>query len=148
MATIDMTHGSSGGRMPGTSAGSSYKLRKRVDFSEVLEEKGSALAASDIVQVLDLPVKMAVMAANIHPVEAADADTLTLDLGFISTPEADPDNFVDGFDATQISTDGVPIFSVQGYITTATTLDLTLQTLTGTLTKGKVDVVAWVVDLV
>ncbi|MDY6910735.1 MAG: hypothetical protein SVM79_00010 [Chloroflexota bacterium] len=147
MANIDLTYGSVGTHMPATASGSSYKMRKRIDFAEALEEKGSALASSDVIQALDIPVKHVVVAAVVHPVTAADATTLTLDVGFASSPEADADNFVDGFDATQTTTDGVPIFSVQGYTTAATTLDVTLATLTGTLTSGVVDLVAWVVDM-
>jgi hypothetical protein len=147
MATIDMTFSSSGAALPGVSAGCCYKLEKTIDFAEVLAEKESALAADDIIKVFDIPIKHAVMAANIHPVVAADATTLTLDLGFTSSPEADPDNFVDGFDATQTSTDGVPVFAAQGYTTAATTLDMELATLTGTLTSGQVKVVAWIVDM-
>lgn len=147
MADIDLTHGSVGTVMPGTASGSSYKLRKRIDFAEALDEKGSALASGDILQALDVPVKHAVMAAVVHPVTAADATALTLDVGFASSPESDPDNFVDGFDATQTSTDGVPIFSVQGYTTAATTVDVKLASLTGTLTSGAVDLVVWIVDL-
>lgn len=147
MATIDMTESSVGAVLPGSKEGGVYKLKKRIDFAEVLAEKESALAADDIIQVFDIPIKHYVMCAVIHPVVAADSTTLTLDLGFTSSPEADPDNFVDGLDATQIATDGVPIFAVGGYTTAATTLDMELATLTGTLTSGQVDVVATVIDM-
>jgi len=148
MANINMTTSGTATALPYSAGQGCKKLKKRIDFATVLATKGSALAAADIIQVMDLPIKCAIIAANIHGVTAVNASVCTLDLGFTSTPEADPDNFVDGFDATQIATDGVPIFSVQGYITTATTLDLEIKTLTGTLSTGVVDIVAIVLDLI
>ena len=143
---IDMTTGATG--LPRSAAMKSYVLEREIDFADVLTEKGEALAADDIINVFDIPIKHAVMAATIHPVTAvAPASACTLDLGFTASPEADPDNFVDGFDATQITTDGVPIFAAQGYTTAATTIDLEIATLTGVLSTVNVKIAAWVIDL-
>lgn len=119
-------------------------LEATINFATELVTKGSALAATDVYDGITIPDKCLVLAAGINPLVAADSTTLTLDLG-----DDDPDRYVDGFDATQIVTDGVPILAttVPKYYPTSDTIDVTAATLTGTLTSGSVRVWAVVVDV-
>ena len=128
-------------------------LSKDVDFADLLAEKGSALAAADVFEVLDIPAKCFVLAAGVNPVTAANSTTLTVDLG----DGADTDRYVDGFNAAQTATDGVPItpttgaayaqYAGQKYYPAADTIDILFATLTGTLTSGVIRVWAIAIDV-
>jgi len=151
-STIVMTP--SGSNTAGTTVSDAWgvgarRLTRTINFATALTEKGSALAANDIISVFDIPPQTAVIAANIHAHTAINsgATVCKLDLGWTSHPEADPDNFVDGYNAVTCTTDGVPIFAVQGYVTTATTLDMEIAELTGTLSSGKVTVTVLLFDM-
>lgn len=146
---INMTGGLGNG-LPAAGEGKTFKMEKEIDFAAVLVEKGSALAAADIVQALNIPAGTVVVAANIMPVKdnaVAPATVCTLDLGFTTSPEADPDNFVDGYNAILNTAHGVPILSAPLYCLIDTTLDVEIKTLTGVLSTGKVVVTALVQDL-
>ena len=127
-------------------------ISTEVDFADLLVEKGSALAAADVFDVISIPEKCLVIAAGINPVTAANSTTLTVDLG----DGTDVDRYVDGFDA-KATTDGVPILPTTGaayaqyagpkYYPAADTIDIVLATLTGTLTTGKIRVWAVVADI-
>lgn len=127
-------------------------ISTEVDFADLLVEKGSALAAADVFDVISIPAKCLVIAAGINPVTAANSTTLTVDLG----DGTDVDRYVDGFDA-KAATDGVPIMPTTGaayaqyagpkYYPAADTIDIVLATLTGTLTTGKIRVWAVVADI-
>ena len=128
-------------------------LSKEIDFADLLVEKGSALAAADVFEALDVPAKCFVLAAGIHPVTAANSTTLTIDLG----DGADVDHYVDGFNAAQTATDSVPITPTTGaayaqhagmkYYSAADTIDILFATLTGTLTSGVIRVWAIAIDV-
>lgn len=118
-----------------------YKIEAELDFADALTAKGSALAAADIVQLIDLPKGAVAFGAGVEVITAADSTTLTLDVG----TAVDADAFVDGFDGksaagtvSQFPAAYQPLAAVA-----ADTLDVTFATLTGTLTSGKVRV--WVV---
>ena len=119
-----------------------YTLEKELDFAVELAAKGSALTTSDVFEVLDIPASTVVLCAGVHPVEAADSTTLTLDVG----DGTNPDMYVDGFDAKD-TTDGVPIMTAAKYYPAADTIDVDVATLTGTLTTGKVKVWALCFDV-
>ena len=146
--TIDQTASGAGTVMPSSFGNGFYRMTKIIDFADVLTEKESALAAADIIQVFDIPKRHAVLAATINPITVGDSTTATLDLVFTTLPEADPDNFVDGYDAIQVASSGVPIFNVEGYaLDSATTVDMVIKTLSGTLATGKVRVTAIIWDM-
>lgn len=133
-----------GTKLPNFAKSQVHVLDKVINFATELVTKGSALAAADIFTGLSIPDKCLVLAAGINPIAAANASAATLDLG-----DNDADRYVDGFDATQIATDGVPILdtNVPKYYPAADTIDVTLATLTGTLSTGSVRVWAVVVDV-
>lgn len=119
---------------------------KIIDYAAALTAKGSALAASDIIEVLNIPAGSVVLAAGAQVITAADSTTLTLhvDTG------ADNDEWVASLDGKAAAgtygtdLDSVPTFNTYA---TADTIDLTFATLTGTLTTGKVRVYALILDV-
>ncbi len=121
-----------------------YVISRVVDWSKVLAAKGSALAASDVVNVLRIPAETVIMGAWAKVDTAADSTTLTLHLGNVADPQewaVSLNGKVTGY-APNLNSD-----TTYKLITTADTIDLTLATLTGTLTSGKVLVSALVFDL-
>lgn len=124
-----------------------YLVQQVVDFAQAATDKGSALAAADVIPAITVPANTVVLAAGME-VTAAHAGTSTdtaFDLGIGGGA-----NFVDGFDF-----DGA---SVGAYATSATTvpvviggtadnIDITIQAMTGTTTGGKVRVFAILMDI-
>ena len=72
-----------------------YMVQTTLNWATALSDKGSALAASDVVPVIAVPKGTMVMNAGIEVDTASDGSTFTVDLGMV-----DADAFVDGFDAT------------------------------------------------
>lgn len=148
MATVDMTSGTVGRRANMQSA-PFYLAERIVDFAAAATEKGSALAANDVIQVIDLPAGHYIYAAGIEVISAMTGTSTdsALDLGITG---GDVDNFVDGFDfdgasvgdnATAATTDAGIL-----QITSADTLDILIQAQTGTITGGKLRVWALLMD--
>lgn len=135
-----MTLSGSGERVPNYIKADTYTFE--LDFAKALTAKGSALATADIFEVFNVPAGCVVEYACLSPVTAADATTVTLDLGD-GTGAA---RYVDGFSGTG-TTEGVPVMTVQKFYPAADTIDVTLQALTGTLTSGKVKVSIRVFEL-
>jgi hypothetical protein len=72
-----------------------YMVQTTLNWATALSDKGSALAASDVIPVIAVPKGTMVMNAGIEVDTATDGSTFTVDLGMV-----DADVFVDGFDAT------------------------------------------------
>ena len=72
-----------------------YMVQTTLNWATALSDKGSALAASDVVPVIAVPKGVMVLNAGIEVDTATDGSTFTVDLGMV-----DADVFVDGFDAT------------------------------------------------
>jgi len=72
-----------------------YMVQTTLNWATALSDKGSALAASDVVPVIAVPKGTMVLNAGIEVSTASDGSTFTVDLGMV-----DADVFVDGFDAT------------------------------------------------
>jgi len=157
---IDMTSGQGTTGHPSRMRGV-YVIDKTIDYAAVLVKKGSALAAADVVQVLDIPAETFVLAAGAEIITVGNATTLTLDVDF-----AGGDDYVDGADA--IAAVGYCAAGTNGFTgiqfanavesstltntaaihnTAADTLDVTFKTLTGTLSTGKVRVYAMLADI-
>lgn len=121
-----------------------YTVDFILDFSEALTAKGSALAAADVIEVLDIPAGSVVLSVGAEVKTVADSTTLTLDVG----TAVDADEWVDGLDGKTLGwstdLDSVPTVNTYG---SADTIDVTLATLTGTLTSGKVRVYATMIDV-
>ena len=70
-------------------------VQTTLNWATALSDKGSALAASDVIPVIAVPKGTMVLNAGIEVDTATDGSTFTVDLGMV-----DADVFVDGFDAT------------------------------------------------
>ena len=72
-----------------------YMVQMELDFATALTDKGSALAAADVIPVIAVKKGFMIMNAGIEVVTATSAGTSTVDLG----TGVDADCFVDGFNS-------------------------------------------------
>ena len=124
-----------------------YMVQTELDMATALSDKGSALAASDVIPVIAVEKGTMILNAGIEVVTATSAGTSTCDLG----TGVDADAFVDGFDSSSGSAAGVlsqnaaafqPIMCVAD-----DNIDLTLATQSGTaMTTGKLRIWAVLMD--
>lgn len=149
MATIDLSPGVT--TLHNSRAGNTkvpYLIENTIDWAAALTAKGSALAAADVVEVLDIPAQSLVLAAGMEVITADDATTLTLDLG-ITAVEADI--WADGFDHAAAAAGAYSQFAADFrplIVGSATdTIDVLVATLTGTLTVGETRVWAVIIDV-
>jgi len=140
--TLAAARGSSSrGRRP-------YLVQTIVDYATALTDKGSALAANDIIPVIAVPAGTLILNAGIQVDTVASSGTTTLDLG----TGVDVDCFVDGFDAdsgTAAGTFAIPAAAYNPLLAVAAeTIDVKLATQSGTaLTTGKIRVYAILMDV-
>lgn len=117
-----------------------------LDFAKALAAKGSALAAADVVEVLNVPAGSVVLGAGAFVKVAADSTTLTVGVGDGAVTNA----WVDAFNAKSAAgTYAADKNNTTNWKTygTADTIDVIFQTLTGTLTSGKLVVYALIADV-
>lgn len=109
------------------------------------KEVAATSLASGANAVMTLPAQTVVMAAGVEVTEAlAGATALTFDLG----TGADDDEFVAAYAmAGQSAGATAPSLPGAAYIGSEDTLDITVDTLTGTATGGKLRVWAMVMDV-
>lgn len=151
MATVTMTKG---GHLHATRHGNTavpYLVELDVDFAKVAEEKGSAIAAADVLEVLTVPAGTLVLYAGAQVLEeitGTSAD-LTVDFGVTG---GDVDRWVDGWDldaavvGEYAPAPGTAI-SPALFFTATDTLDVLVATQTGTVTGGKVRFFACLLDI-
>lgn len=113
-----------------------------VDLVAAATEKGSALAAADVIQAIDVQAGSVIFNAGLEVLTAnAGSSVLTFDLGVTGV---EPDNFVDGYDfvAAIVGDYAQNAAAYQPLVigNTADTIDLLIATLTTTNTAGKVRV--------
>jgi len=121
-----------------------YMVQTVLNWATALSDKGSALAASDVVPVIAVPKGTMVMNAGIEVDTATDGSTFTVDLGMV-----DADVFVDGFDGTSAAAVVAqnpaayqPVMAVAD-----DNIDVTIATLSGgAVTSGKFRVWAVLMD--
>ena len=123
-----------------------YLVSTVVDFATALSDKGSALAANDVIPAIAVKKGTCIINAGIEVDTLQTAATaLTLDLG----TGVDADVFVDGFTATSAAAETYaqnaaafqPVMCVAD-----DNIDLKIATLTGTLSTGKYRVWAILMD--
>jgi len=122
-----------------------YMVQTVLNLATALSDKGSALAAADVIPAIAVPKGTMILNAGIEVDTAiTSASALTLDLG----TGVDADVFTDGFDGTSAA--GVlsqnpaayqPVMAVAD-----DNIDVTIATLTGTLSTGKMRVWAVLMD--
>lgn len=136
MATITTL---AGGASAGRTAGSvPYLVDKLVDFAAAATAKGSALAASDVIEAISVPANTVILNAGIEIVTVLGGESSdnTFDLG----TGVDADNFVDGFDADAAAAgayaQNAAAFQPIVVGATADTIDITIATATTAPTSG------------
>ena len=121
-----------------------YYVQTVLNLATALSDKGSALAASDVVPVIAVPKGHMVLNAGIEVDTASDGSTFTVDLGMV-----DADVFVDGFDGTSAAAVVAqnpaayqPVMAVAD-----DNIDMTIATLSGgAVTSGKFRIWAVMMD--
>ena len=127
-----------------------YLMEVDIDIEDVITTKGSALAASDVIEVMNIPAGTLVMAAGFGVVTATTgtATNVLIDFGVTG---GDVDRFVDGFDLDGASAGDYSAVASGNdtmlLVTSADTLDLLIETMTGTLLTGELRVWALCVDV-
>lgn len=139
MATISIAAGATAGRTAGAVP---YLVDVVVDFADAATEKGSALAAADVIEALSVPANTCILNAGLEVITAAGGESsdVTYDLGVTGV---DADVFVDGFDGDAAAA-GAYAQNAAAFqpvvIGTADTIDLLIATATTAPTSGKVRV--------
>lgn len=99
MATVDLATRLGSGLHPSRQGNTNvpYLVDMELDWAVAADEKGSALAAADVIECIDVPAGTLVIAAGIEVLEAATgaSSDVAVDLGVTGV---DADVFVDSFD--------------------------------------------------
>ena len=150
MATIDLSNGLGGAPRPVRSlTNMPYFVEKTIDFAAAATAKGSALAAADVIEVIDVPAGTMVLNAGLQvtAVATGESNDTTVDLGITGV---DADCFVDGFDLDAAAANAYAqnAAAFQPLIVgTADTIDLLIATATTAPTGGTVRVWAVLCDI-
>jgi len=143
MATIDLSNGLGGAPRPVRSlTNMPYFVEREIDFAAAATAKGSALAAADVIEAIDVPANTVVLNAGLEVTVAAggESNDNTLDVGITGV---DADCFVDGFDLDAAAA-GAYAQNAAAYqplvVATADTIDVLIATATTAPTSGKIRV--------
>ena len=146
MATVDLTVANAAGHQTRRGVKNAYTLQVQVTGAAAAAAKGSALAATDIIQAIDLPADTLVIGATAKMTTADTGTTLTFDIG-----TGGGDTFVDGGDGTTAGylaegTNGK--LSANGEVVAAAdTLDITVATASSANDDWVMEVTAFVMDI-
>jgi hypothetical protein len=117
-----------------------YVIEATLNFATATTTKGSALAATDVIEVLDIPAESVVLSAG-YEVTAAITGDVTVDVGVTGI---DADNFIDGAtlaNATAVGTYAQQAAAFQPIILqSADTLDVLIATSTTAISAGSIRV--------
>jgi hypothetical protein len=117
-----------------------YVIEATLNFATATTTKGSALAATDVIEVLDIPAESVVLSAG-YEVTAAITGDVTVDVGVTGI---DADNFIDG--ATLAAATAVGTYAQQAaafqpiILASADTLDVLIATSTTAISAGSIRV--------
>jgi hypothetical protein len=117
-----------------------YVIEATLNFATAATTKGSALAATDVIEVLDIPAESVVLSAG-YEVTAAITGDVTVDVGVTGI---DADNFIDG--ATLAAATAVGTYAQQAaafqpiILQSADTLDVLIATSTTAISAGAIRV--------
>ena len=129
-----------------------YRMEAVLDIAKFIED-GYTMAAGDVFQALEIPANTLVIAAGAEVITAFDGTTPTVDIDF-----AGGDDIVDGGDVSSAGwlasgTNGQAMSVTTGaastftqHVTTADTIDVTLNAGASDVTQGVLRVVAVVID--
>ena len=147
MATVTTLAGSaSAGRTAGAVP---YLVDVTIDFAAAATAKGSALAAADVIECINVPANTLILNAGFEVVTVlgGESNDNTFDLGVTGV---DADVFVDGFDGDAAAA-GAYAQNAAAFqpvvIATADTIDLLIATATTAPTSGEVRVWAVLINV-
>ena len=147
MATVTTLAGSaSAGRTAGAVP---YLVDVTIDFAAAATAKGSALAAADIIECINVPANTLILNAGMEVITVlgGESNDTALDLGVTGV---DVDVFVDGFDGDAAAA-GAYAQNAAAFqpvvIGTADTIDLLIQAATTAPTSGEVRVWAVLMNI-
>ena len=149
MATVDVSSGINAATHPSHAIRSMpYVVEATLNFATATTTKGSALAAADVLEVLDIPAETLILNAG-YEVTATITGDVTLDVGVTGV---DADNFIDGATlaaATAVGTYAQNAAAFQPIVigASADTLDVLIATSTTAISVGTIRVWAVLVDL-
>jgi len=141
MATVDLATKLGSGLHP-TVAGvknNPHYAEKIVNIATVVTTKGSAMAAADVIEAIDIPANSVIVAAGVEVQTAVGGggSAITIDVGVTGI---DADAFVDGYDlfAGVAGDFAAQPAAYQPIVigNTADTLDVLIATQTGTIATG------------
>ena len=127
-----------------------YTVEFTLDFAEATTAKGSALAATDVFQVIDVPANTMVHGAVAEVITAVNSTVCTLDIDV-----AEGDSFIDGGNAATtgfmaIGTNGLAPFGANTVnpSSAADTIDVKIATAGSVaIATGKVRIIAFMTDM-
>ena len=123
-----------------------YMVENTINWASAVTAKGSALAAADVIEALQIPAQSIVLAAGFEVITAATG-SCTVSLGVTGVTAA---AYVSAFAVTSSATAGTYATpATAGYpivSQSADTLDLLLVTETTTLSAGSIRVFAVLID--
>jgi hypothetical protein len=117
-----------------------YVIEATLNFATATTTKGSALAATDVIEVLDIPAESVILSAG-YEVTAAITGDVTVDVGVTGI---DADNFIDG--ATLAAATAVGTYAQQAaafqpiILQSADTLDVLIASSTTAISAGSIRV--------
>lgn len=124
-----------------------YVIWKEIDFAAATTAKGSALAATDVIEAVRIPANHIILGGWAKKTSAMTGTTtdLTLSVGVTGGVTNNIINAWD-YDAAAVGSFGTLGTQVPVMITSSDTVDILIATQTGTLTGGKVLIGILVLD--
>lgn len=141
MATIDMaTFPGDGVNHPAMAwaVNPVFVISREINLADVITTKGSAIGASDVIKVLDIPANTLILGGWAQKTSAMTGTST--DLTFSVGTSAGATNIVNAWDFDAAAVLAYGTMGSQANLiplTTATTVDVTLNAFTGTVTGGK-----------
>ena len=127
-----------------------YYIQHELNFATAVTDKGTALAANDVIPGLTIPANTVILHAGFEVTEAHAGTSSDTDFDFGITG-GDLDNFVDGFDFDGASVGAyAPTPAAYAPVIvggTSDTIDIEIQAMTGTTTGGKIRMFAVCMDI-
>jgi hypothetical protein len=123
-----------------------YVVENTINFATATTAKGSALAAADVIEALQIPAQAVVLAAGYEVLSAITGD-ITMSLGVTGVLATAYVNAATLAAATSVGTYGTASSTAYPIVSqTADTLDLLISASTTALSAGSVRVFAVIVD--
>ena len=126
-----------------------YLISAEMNLATAVTDKGTALAANDVIPGLTIPANTLIMCAGLEVTEAHAGTSTDAEFDFGITG-GDLDNFVDGFDIDAASVGDYAFKAGQTPVLiggTSDTIDIEIQAMTGTTTGGKLRMFAVCMDV-